>query len=107
MSCLACGSDALQHVYTLRGKGNARIVRCDHCSLTQLDPLPSARELESLYVEGYFEGGENDGGYEEYAQQEREYLATFDDDVRRILQFARGRRVPTRTPPSLPRIFRA
>jgi 2-polyprenyl-3-methyl-5-hydroxy-6-metoxy-1,4-benzoquinol methylase len=74
-------------VYTLADKGGARIVRCNHCGLTQLDPLPSAEELESLYTDGYFEGVGTEVGYEEYAKQEREYLATFADDVRRISEF--------------------
>lgn len=87
MTCLACNSDSGRLVYTLADKGGARIMRCNRCGLTQLDPLPSPEELAHLYADGYFEGVGGEVGYEEYAKQEREYMATFDNDVRRISEF--------------------
>lgn len=86
--CLGCGGQELRLLYHLPDKGNARIVVCVACDLAQLEELPSPEEIESLYAEGYFEGVGNDAGYEEYANQEKEYLATFDDDVNRIRDFA-------------------
>jgi len=85
--CLDCGESPLRLVYHLIDKGGARIVECEACNLVQLETLPTAQELDALYSEGYFEGVGRDGGYEEYANQEKEYLATFDEDVRRIRTF--------------------
>jgi SAM-dependent methyltransferase len=85
--CLACGGQELRLLYHLPDKGDARIVVCDACDLAQLEELPSPEEIEALYSDGYFEGVGSDAGYEEYANQEKEYLATFDDDVNRIRDF--------------------
>jgi SAM-dependent methyltransferase len=85
--CLACGERHLRLVHRLPAKGGARIVRCEDCELVQLEERPSPDELHELYAEGYFEGIRRGSGYEEYAAQEREYLATFDDDLRRMLDF--------------------
>jgi SAM-dependent methyltransferase len=85
--CLHCGGGRLRLLYHLVQKGDARIVECFDCDLVQLEVLPTPEELEALYAEGYFEGVGSDAGYEEYANQEQEYLATFDDDVRRIRDF--------------------
>jgi SAM-dependent methyltransferase len=85
--CLSCGGQELRLLYHLPDKGDARIVVCTGCDLAQLEELPSPEEIEALYSEGYFEGVGTDAGYEEYANQEKEYLATFDDDVNRIRDF--------------------
>ena len=85
--CLHCGGDRFQLVYHLVDKGGVHIVACEACNLIQLEELPSEEELRELYAEGYFDGVGTDAGYEEYAGQEKEYLATFDDDVQRIREF--------------------
>jgi SAM-dependent methyltransferase len=86
--CLGCGAEELRLLYHFPDKEDARIVICNACDLAQLEKLPSAEELDALYAEGYFEGVGSDAGYEEYANQEQEYLATFGDDVNRIRDFA-------------------
>lgn len=85
--CLGCGGQELRLLYHLPDKGDARIVVCNACNLSQLEELPSPEEIEALYADGYFEGVGSHAGYEEYANQEKEYLATFDDDVNRIRDF--------------------
>ena len=85
--CLGCGGQERRLLYHLPEKGDARIVVCEACGLVQLEELPTSEEIEALYSNGYFEGVGSDAGYEEYANQEKEYLATFDDDVSRILDF--------------------
>ena len=86
-SCLICGSQELRLLYHLPDKGDARIVACEVCGLAQLEKLPTPEQLEALYANGYFEGVGSDAGYQEYANQEKEYLATFADDVSRIRDF--------------------
>jgi SAM-dependent methyltransferase len=85
--CLGCGGQGLRLLYHFPEKGDARVVVCSACDLVQLEELPSPEELRELYAEGYFEGVGSEAGYEEYANQEKEYLATFDDDVNRIRDF--------------------
>lgn len=85
--CLDCGGSRLKLRYQLRDKGDACIVACEDCDLVQLEDRPSDAELALLYANGYFEGVGSDAGYEAYANQEQEYLATFDEDVRRIRDF--------------------
>jgi 2-polyprenyl-3-methyl-5-hydroxy-6-metoxy-1,4-benzoquinol methylase len=85
--CLGCGGQELRLLYHLPEKGDAHIVVCNACDLVQLEELPNAEALHELYADGYFEGVGSDAGYEEYANQEKEYLATFDDDVNRIRDF--------------------
>ncbi len=88
--CLACGGSSLRLVHHLTGKGDARIVACEACTLVQLETRPTPAELEALYAGGYFEGVGKDAGYEAYSNQEAEYFATFDDDLRRIGEFLPG-----------------
>lgn len=87
MACLGCGGERLRLVRVLADEDGARIVACASCQLVQLEKLPSPAELARLYADGYFEGSESGAGYEGYAGQEREYLATFAADVRRIAEF--------------------
>jgi len=68
------------------------IATCRECGLTQIHPLPPVEVLENLYEEDYFASGTEGHGYASYAEQEAEYLATFDEDLRRIADF-----VPTGT----------
>lgn len=86
--CLFCGGTPLRFLYQLADQNDARIVSCDECDLVQLEKLPTSAELAALYSDGYFEEVGGNTGYEDYASQEKEYLATFRDDVRRILDFA-------------------
>jgi SAM-dependent methyltransferase len=85
--CLWCDGESFRLVHHLPDKDDARIVSCESCDLVQLENPPRAEELDALYADGYFEGVGLDAGYEEYANQEQEYLATFADDVRRIKEF--------------------
>lgn len=89
-SCLYCGDTRNRLVYELPDKGNARIVRCEACDLVQLDDRPDDDELAKLYARGYFEGIGTAAGYDDYTNQEAEYLATFDEDVARIRDFVGG-----------------
>jgi SAM-dependent methyltransferase len=85
MGCMMCDGEELESRYE---KAGYEIRRCADCRLTQLYPLPSPEERISVYANHYFGGGESGVGYEDYAGQEGEYLATFAEDVRRIQQFA-------------------
>jgi 2-polyprenyl-3-methyl-5-hydroxy-6-metoxy-1,4-benzoquinol methylase len=86
-ACLLCAERGrFQHRYS---KDGYDIQECLACGLVQLAPPPSPETLRALY-EGasYFEGGEGQRGYSEYADQEQEYVQTFREDVRRIAEFA-------------------
>ena len=84
MGCILCGRAELRLRYT---KSDYRICTCLSCELTQLHPLPPCEAGSQIYGDGYFTGTDNTVGYEDYANQEREYLETFAEDVRRIGEF--------------------
>ena len=84
MSCMMCGNAELRRRYT---KSGYHICTCLSCNLTQLHPLPPMEVGAAVYGDGYFSGTDNVVGYEDYADQEREYLQTFSEDVRRIGDF--------------------
>jgi SAM-dependent methyltransferase len=89
VSCILCDADEFRERYQIAGYP---IRSCTRCGLTQVHPLPPTDVLAALYDDDYFEGAGSDTGYRSYADQEAEYLATFDEDVRRIREFApRGR----------------
>jgi len=87
VACLGCGGERHRLVRVLADEDGARIVACNACQLVQLEEVPGPEELARLYANGYFEGSETGAGYQGYAGQEREYLATFAADVRRISEF--------------------
>jgi SAM-dependent methyltransferase len=58
---------------------------CTACGLVQLDPLPGPDATRHLYEDEYFGGA--GAGYTDYAAQETEYLATFDEELDRIARF--------------------
>lgn len=81
---MVCGNAELRQRYT---KSGYDICTCLSCDLTQLHPLPPFEIGADIYSDGYFSGADNAVGYEGYAEQEREYLQTFAEDVRRIGDF--------------------
>lgn len=86
---MLCDGNHFRDRYEIAGY---HIRRCRDCALTQVHPLPPPEVLAALYGEGYFEDARDGIGYQNYADQEVEYLATFEEDVRRISDFApRGR----------------
>lgn len=90
-ACLLCGSPGpFRHRHT---KDGYAIQGCRQCRLVQLVPRPAPETLRALYESAsYFGGGDGRSGYSAYASQEREYLLTFAEDVRRIGDFLpRGR----------------
>jgi SAM-dependent methyltransferase len=83
--CVMCGAADFEDLYEKQGHS---IRGCRACGLVQLNPLPAADALENLYHDpAYFESHQPGFGYGDYAGQEREYLATFGEDVRRIAGF--------------------
>jgi 2-polyprenyl-3-methyl-5-hydroxy-6-metoxy-1,4-benzoquinol methylase len=91
VSCLLCGDE--QPLARRYAKGGFHIARCAACRLTQLDPLPPPEILDALYGHDYFENAANETGYDAYLDQEEEYLATFEEDLRRISEFVSAGRV--------------
>ncbi len=87
MSCILCDGTEFADRYR---KSAHHIRECRRCGLVQLHPLPSPGARASLYGDAYFESEDSGVGYGDYAGQEREYLATFTDDVRRIAEFVPG-----------------
>lgn len=80
--CVLCGAADFADRYRKQGYS---IRACRACGLVQLNPLPAPEVLDSLYSDpAYFESDQSGRGYGDYADQEREYLATFGEDVRRI-----------------------
>lgn len=60
---------------------------CGSCGLGQLDPLPTAAELERLYSSAeYFEGTDR-AGYADYAEHAAEFEQTFRAKARRLLRY--------------------
>jgi len=84
LGCMFCGDAELRRRYT---KSDYHICTCASCNLTQLHPLPLLDAGADIYGDSYFSGADNAVGYEGYADQEREYLETFAEDVRRIGDF--------------------
>lgn len=86
MKCLLCAAP----LGRVRFERAGHAVRdCTQCGLVQLDPLPDVEATRHLYEDGYFGGGGGEGaGYTDYAAQEAEYLATFDEELDRIAPFA-------------------
>ena len=77
---MLCGEEVLSHRHSF---GEYEIRTCQACGLSQLDPLPSTETTINLYADGYF-AGTGAIGYSDYADQEREYRATFAEDLRSL-----------------------
>jgi len=54
VACNLCGSEEYSERHVVRGY---RIVRCDHCDLTFLNPRPAAADLATIYDTADYYGG--------------------------------------------------
>jgi SAM-dependent methyltransferase len=81
MSCILCASERFEPLHVIAGHA---IDRCAACGLFQLNPVPAANTIQSLYGDDYYAPGTGDGGYAGYMTQKPEYLATFREELRRI-----------------------
>lgn len=91
MTCILCSATG---PFRPRGaKEGYEIKECAGCGLVQLVPTPTPETLRALYEGSSYFDGDGGSGYSEYESQEREYLATFRADVRRIAEFVPSGRV--------------
>lgn len=62
------------------------VVVCRNCGLGQLDPIPTADELDRLYSSAdYFEGSDR-SGYADYAEQRKVFAMTFRAKLQLLLR---------------------
>lgn len=81
--CRLCGASAVPQ-YSFEPYV---LLVCQSCGLGQLDPLPSAEELDRLYSSvAYFEGTDR-AGYADYEQHAQEFTLTFRAKARRLLRY--------------------
>ena len=69
------------------------IERCPECGLTQLHPMPSSEQLAALYEGDYFAKRAAGAGYDDYAEQEAEYAATFREEIGRLRDYVSSGRI--------------
>lgn len=58
-ACVACGANDVRPLFRTRDRhygiaGEFDLVRCAHCGLIRLDPMPSASELAGFYAKDYY-----------------------------------------------------
>lgn len=92
--CNLCGADDTRLIAVI---DQLRIVRCNRCGLTYVNPRLAQGELQEIYTESYYD---HDGivngleffGYEDYVADEENIKLTFADRLRTIEKLtARGR----------------
>ena len=86
MPCILCQNDGpFRPLYV---KDGYPIETCPSCGLAQLNPLPPDDVLDALYGDAYYDEQDGTVGYDEYAEQEEEYRATFVEELDRVRPFA-------------------
>ncbi len=69
-----------------RREGQAwRYLRCPGCGLRRLDPLPTPDQLAAVFDDGYFAGGGERGGYQDYDADAAIHLANARKRLRGLL----------------------
>lgn len=84
--CQACQGHLFTRLFT---KHQFRILRCQHCGLVFTD-IPPGFDLNAIYDETYFAGGQDDG-YADYLASEKVLRKEFKQTVKFIKRFSSGR----------------
>jgi len=71
MRCNLCDNNKFKFLFKKNGYS---IIKCRHCGLVTVSPLPNSKDLNGLYEREYFEAGQDKKGYSQYKEGIKDYF---------------------------------